>query len=247
MLRRLREPVPAELSFFSAQEWNAFVRLVEDGLRQRRLPFTRQGTGVDLAAGGLGLVNLAQSCHDLPRSAWPPAVAEFLELVSTTFSGEPQHHPVDPGLIKVRLYADDYFPPDEVDVVAQPFAESVVAALTMDEPTGIRTVTPLELAGIGVEGAAAFDLGWANVGREPPPEVQWIDVDGRRVETIEGPSFYTASWVTWLDQLVAVPPEGALVALPTRHLVLAHPIGEQGFTFTPPDDFVGVLNRLPPE
>ena len=40
----------------------------------------------------------------------------------------------------------------------------------------------------------------------------------------EGDSFFTASWALLLDEAVDLPPDGALVVVPSRHALLAHPL-----------------------
>ena len=232
--RRTDEPVPAEVAFFSAKEWNRFVEVVEKGLTKHGLTFGRDGTSVVVSGPDtqtLGLTNLAQVCHGEPPGRWPGLVDEFLGALGAAAEAEELRASFDSArsYLKLRLYPDDYAAGVDVELVARPFAESVIAVAALDLPTSVQTITTDDVARWGVPVDEVLAVALANTRGEGPTDRDSAEVaDGVVIDVLFGDSFFTTTAVAWLGELVEIGERGALVAIPHRHMILVHPIHGAG-------------------
>ncbi|THA62089.1 hypothetical protein E6P78_23785 [Streptomyces sp. A0958] len=111
---------------------------------------------------------------------------------------------------------------------ARVVADGLVFAYAVDTPTSVRIVTDPDVARVGLEelGEAAY----ANLMRVPV-EHEEITVEGRApLHSVYGDSHFVASKALFLSELShqvtgrPLPDAGALVVVPTRHLLAFHPI-----------------------
>jgi hypothetical protein len=303
-LRGSRTDVPEWAAFFRPDEYEAFVRLVEDDLRRRGLRFELED-GIALVDHGeeepnrLGLMNLAQRCQTMDRSDWPAAISEhFSAMMSITgrdLDALAADYEQASRILRLRLYPDESMgglTPGGDGAVLRRLAPGVLTGLVYDFPDSVASVSETQLADWRRPEAEVIDLARANTLAEPPPLQDTVDTDdGATFETMLGDSFYVASRLLGLaDLLPTTITNGALVGVPNRHALLWHPIedlrvvramtamapliqglfrdgpgsisnqlywwrnGEvvhlpiapnrKGFDFSPPDDFVALLNRL---
>ncbi|MFD9270015.1 immunity 49 family protein [Streptomyces goshikiensis] len=107
-------------------------------------------------------------------------------------------------------------------------ADGLVFAYALDGPTSVRILTDadVERAGLEALGRAAY----ANLMRVPV-EHEEVTVAGRaRLHSLYGDSHFVASKALFLSEAArqatgtALPEGGALVVVPTRHLLAYHPI-----------------------
>jgi hypothetical protein len=238
-LKRIRPGtslVPEWAGFFTPAEYSRFRKLVNGWLAQRARGFTEvAGGAIELDLGSdravtIGLSNLAQKCRLAAAEDWPALVADHLDAVvrndslteDTTFDAARE-------MLKVRIYPEDYgagMPNADSLLVKRPLAPGAVAALAIDYPRTVASVSREMAAGWGVPVDELFEVGLANVRAGDRPEVQNRDLDtGGRVSFLVSESFFTATWVLLLDEFVTPPsPHGELVAIPTRHVVAFMPI-----------------------
>jgi hypothetical protein len=198
-------------------------------------------------------------------------------------------------VLRLRLYPDESMgglTPSGDGPVLRRLAPGVLIGLVYDFPDSVASVSETQLADWRRPEAEVIDLAGANTLAEPPPPHDTLDTgDGATFETMLGDSFYVASRVLGLAQVLPSKiTNGALVGLPNRHALLWHPIedlrvvramtamapliqglfrdgpgsisdqlywsrdGElihlpitanrKGFDFSPPDEFVELLNGL---
>ncbi|MFE3610348.1 hypothetical protein ACFXPH_31955, partial [Streptomyces goshikiensis] len=111
---------------------------------------------------------------------------------------------------------------------ARLIADGLVFAYALDGPTSVRILTDadVERAGLDALGRAAY----ANLMRVPV-EHEEVTVAGRaRLHSLYGDSHFVASKALFLSEAArqvtgtALPEGGALVVVPTRHLLAYHPI-----------------------
>ncbi len=226
---RRRPPVPAqplEFRFMAADEWAGFNRAVLAAARQLGLVVERLDPGLVVlrGTGERGLLNLAQLCHAVPTIEWPGLIAHHLRIVTDpqAFAG------FHPDLLRVRLMPDSTAAPEVTSPVIRPYAESVVAMLTVDLPATVRLVEAGELAGAGLGVDEAWARAWAQTRATERPELHetlpGMEAD---VHTFNGQSFFVSSLIEFLPDLVPdIGLDGALVAIPRRHTVLAHAIAD---------------------
>jgi hypothetical protein len=235
-LKRIKTGVqfrPDWAAFMTPAEYARFRKLVDGWLTNHTRGFTEvSGGGLDVDMGRdrpvmIGLVNLAQKCHLAATEDWPALVAEHLdaavrndELTQSTFAAVRE-------MLKVRIYAEDYGAglSEEALLVKRPLAPGAVMALAIDFPKTVASVSPPMAADWGVPVDELFELGLANVRAQDRPQVEHREVDGSELTFLLGESFFTATWITMLDELVGPgSPHGQLVAIPNRHIVVLIPI-----------------------
>lgn len=233
------QPVPGWASFFSRREMDRFLALVDEELKRRGVAYTLadDASGAHLTESEqegsvLGLMNVAQRCHGAEKADWPEVVHDHFERVLVTAkstadlldslgSSLEQAKP----LLKVRLYPAG-MSGLEVAVTDSP-AEGIVATLVYDLPDSVAMVHKDHFKAWGVSKPDIFRLAMENVHREEGIDRQELGVEaGCKLNALMGDSFFTASHALFLEEHLPQPlPEmGALVAIPTRHLVVYHPI-----------------------
>ncbi|REF01094.1 hypothetical protein DFJ69_6693 [Thermomonospora umbrina] len=167
--------------------------------------------------------NLRQLARLVPRDDWPALVSDHVTTIVTAIE-EPldlSDFELAQHLLRTRIY------PAEADngvLAARPFAPGLIEAVVVDTPTTVRTVTVEEMDGWPVSGDALFMLGRANVRADGPLQVDDSELGGVPVAVLHGWSFYTATHLAWLEEYVDIGPYGALVAAPSRGLIMAHAI-----------------------
>jgi hypothetical protein len=182
-------------------------------------------TGMSLA-GTVDLRNVRQLCRGVDRSAWGGILVDHLAGLAQVRSRPRGYDNLDRvrPLLRSRLYAEAEFLLDDVE--ARPVAPGVVEALVVSEAGTIATLPRTQVESWHEPLEELYRQARAQVRAEGLPQVRDVDVDGAVLHAVESPSFFTATSVFWLPELVDVPADGALVALPTRHLLLVHPIGD---------------------
>jgi len=221
--------VPPEVAFLSEDQWAEFTRMVGVALKSRGLRFDREGTTVVVThprQTTVGLTTLAQVCKGEPSDLWPQRIEEFL----AAFDAVEDRSDVESldevrSMVKARLYPDDYAVGTPIELVARPFAESVLAVVTLDLPTAVQAVTTDVLERWQVDVDELFDLAFANAWADGPSEREEAHLGpDLTISVLVGDSFFTTTSVGRLDELIDVPAGGALVSIPNRHVILAHPV-----------------------
>jgi hypothetical protein len=222
-------PVPAWASFFSSEQYGIFLAMVEADLRSRCVAVEM---GEDCARvekdGGkvhhLGLQNLAQRCLHHPETGWANLIAEH--FVSVLRAKDRDVDPSDfsrvAGLIKLKLYADE-FPPSSL--LRYTVAPGIEAVLTVDLPDAVVSVSSEVAAGWGKSREELFALGLSNALAEPC-DVDSLDAgEGASIRFFSGDSFYVTTRALQLDAWISRQhPHGALLSIPSRHALLLYPI-----------------------
>ncbi len=122
-------------------------------------------------------------------------------------------------------------------VVADGLVEAVVTEAPAPGPeiarngdsSGAELVSAGEALAWGVAEHVVFDAARANVRRDTRMEAERFTLDGTELTALFSPSHYATTHVLWLSEHVSglpgyVEANGALVALPHRHLIAVHPI-----------------------
>ncbi|MEV7561471.1 immunity 49 family protein [Streptomyces sp. NPDC089795] len=113
---------------------------------------------------------------------------------------------------------------------ARVVADELVFAYALDEPTRVRSLTDEDVERVGIEelGQAAH----ANLMRVPVTHEE-IALEGHAaLQSVYGDSHFVASKALYLGELARqvtgelLPAAGALVVVPTRHLLAFHPIAD---------------------
>ncbi|MFI0220403.1 immunity 49 family protein [Streptomyces lydicus] len=175
------------------------------------------------------LQNLAHTCRHAPLDRWPELVAaHFADLRQASRGGESAEE-----LLRgthARLLPIESFTQEIANSTryARVVADGLVFAYALDGPTNVRILNDADVARAGLPrlGEAAY----TNLMRIPVKHEE-VSFKGRAVlHSVYGDSPFIASKALFLSELARqatgtpLPDAGALVVVPTRHLLAYHPI-----------------------
>lgn len=216
------------------EDWNAFAELIADESAAR-------GWTVDLSGGWAhdgevryGLFNVAGKCRQVERGLWPEVVSEhFASIAATAARSALGAVPgfTDAGearaAMKARLLSDAYLEDTGADLLGLRVAEDLIAVVAFDLPENVMLPERDELLQYGGE-EELLELALRQVREEPGLALERYELHGAPLYALTGESFFTATHALWADRLYKPPAElGTLVGVPTRHIVVAHPIRDR--------------------
>ncbi|WKX12299.1 immunity 49 family protein [Streptomyces sp. NL15-2K] len=177
------------------------------------------------------LHNLAHQCRDVPEERWPDLVAaHFASLRQASGGGESAEELLRGA--HARLLPTDSLTPELLNVLryAREVADGLVFAYALDGPTSVRILTDMDVERAGIE--ALGDAARANLVRVPAEHEEVPMEGGAILHSFYGDSPFVASKALFLAQVVhqvtgeSLPDAGALVAVPSRHNLVYHPIAD---------------------
>ncbi|WP_433179392.1 immunity 49 family protein [Actinoallomurus sp. CA-150999] len=175
------------------------------------------------------LTTLAQRCRTTPEEHWPELVAEhFARLEGASQGGEGREELLRQSYL--RLVSGDAFAGDAADHFryTRPVAEDLLLALALNAPTSVRILSDADVTRAGLD--ELWAAGRANLLGEPVKHTEMRGRSGALLHSVSGDSHFVASKALVLSELAQavtgreLPEAGALVAVPTRHLLAFHPI-----------------------
>ena len=231
---------PEWAAFLGPDEYAAFASHLRQALAARSLPSSvadlRSGAVAlkfGKESGSLGFSPIARKCRGLEQEKWAGLIAEHLdralepndELIARLGADFEAAR----AYLKVQLVPDGFMRPDwEEGLNFKTFGTGVKAALVYDLPTLVHSVPAADVRRWARAGSELFDVAAENVWTEAEkPAIERVDIAEARVafEQLVGDSFFICSHALWLDRYPqASSDRGALVAVPSRHTVLFHPI-----------------------
>ncbi|WP_371778696.1 immunity 49 family protein [Streptosporangium subroseum] len=203
--------------------------LVADYFAQRGVRPEVEGGAVTHDGRFSPLTTLAQRFRTIPEEHWPELVTEhFARLEDSSSGGEGREELLRQSYL--RLLPGDAFAGDAADHFryAQPVAEDLLLALALDAPTSVRILSDVDVTRAGLD--ELWAAGRANLLGEPVKHTETRGPSGALLYSVSGDSHFVASKALVLPELAQVvtgrglPEAGALVAVPTRHLLTFHPI-----------------------
>ncbi len=174
--------------------------------------------------GRIALDDLRARCALLPRKGWEEVVVEALQALAVAREARADLATLDVAgpLLRTRVQSEGSVLAE--DVVAAALCEGLVEVLHVDAQGVLTTVPPGIAIGWGVAADALLDRGRRQVLALETPTVEQVDLGAGGVSAVQTSSPFAGSQVHRLAELLDVPPDGALVAAPTRHLLLAAPV-----------------------
>jgi hypothetical protein len=172
----------------------------------------------------LGLTNLRQRLAGERPDDWPAVVADFVGAVIVGFENrlETDDFQLIRPLVRTRFYGADPQIRDQFCTIEP--APGLVEVVVIDRPTSVMLAPAADVAAWRVPQQELFRLGRGNVRADPPLDREEHDVDGVRVCVLSGESFYATTHLHWLGDYLVLGPFGAFLALPNRHVMLAHAV-----------------------
>ncbi|MQY15533.1 hypothetical protein SRB5_57150 [Streptomyces sp. RB5] len=222
--------------FFSVHEGALFRRTVREAFAEHGLEVTLYAQhAADNTGRQFGLGNLAATCHhdDRGRRLWPQLIRRHISVLLRTLDGpsaldtmpaEQLLRRVYPRIVDSDLLDRGHFG------YARPLTPGLCEVLALDLPDSVMLLNDESLEPLG--GVHALRAQAVRNLRSLPVEGHEAveQDDGQRFHVVMGDSFFTASRVLVLDELVQqvtgrpLGPDGALVAMPFRHQLVFHPI-----------------------
>ncbi|MER5442109.1 immunity 49 family protein [Streptomyces sp. NPDC002790] len=227
------EAPDSQLPMLATPQAERLRALVAECVRARygaERDFVLVGGAVERDGHLFPLANLARRCAEAPESDWPALVdAHFVALADASRGGEDADELLEGTCL--RLVPEGAVGPS-VPVHAREVAEGLRLALALDGPDSVRLLTDEDVARAGA------DELWA-AGRRAltraPMRHEEVRLDGHPVlYSVYGDAHSVATKAVVLPEVVAevtgrrMPDAGALVAVPTRHLLAFHPIVDGG-------------------
>ncbi|MFD0364475.1 hypothetical protein ACFQZZ_23800 [Nocardia sp. GCM10030253] len=231
-------PRDAAFGFLSEGEGSRLRATVYRAFAERGYEVTVFGTHVtDDSGNEFGLFNIAAACHNATAGpeVWSELIERHVELVlrSIDSTDERASMPTDElwSLLYPKMVGDDQLNTggDEYSYAPE-LSPGLHAALALDMPDSVHTLPWQSLTDIGdleqVRARAMDNLRALPIDQHDVIE----DEDGTQFDVVVGDSYLTASWALLLDELVAkvggapLGDDGALLAVPFRHLVAFHAI-----------------------
>ncbi len=175
-------------------------------------------------SGTVALADLRAACELEPRGQWLRVVQGALHGLSQSAQVELDLRDVDAvrPLLRSRVYAEGALLAD--DVATQHLAEGLVEVLVAEVDGAVRSLPTTVVDGWGVSRGELFVQGRQQVLAAGLLTRRELDLEGVVLTALESSAPFAATHVHWLPSYVDVPAAGALVALPTRHLVLVAPM-----------------------
>ncbi len=225
---------------FKPGEYRTFVALVRDYLRSRRREIeVRDGYVVEVGGENdsrYGLENLAQVCSGHRTAEWPEIIARHFDMLlraeAERRAGERERTFEEAkSLLALRLWPAEYLAQVGTEhVICREDLPGTVTVLVFDLPETVQQVQPEEAERWGRSTEELFALALDNQRRKPRPQIQRAALpDSTKVTVFSGNSFFVASEALRLEQFPGCTGRGgALVGVPTRHVLIAYPVEDMG-------------------
>lgn len=181
-------------------------------------------------AGRVALHDVRATCRLAPRRQWEGLVLATLQGLALSAEADVdlgRYEAVGP-LLRSRVLTEAAVLLD--DVVAVPLSDGLVEVLVADVRGAVTPLPPQVVLGWQPTVADLFDRARQQTAAVLAPTVRGLDLDGVHLVAVESTSAFAATAVRRLGGYLEIPASGALVALPTRHLLLAAPLRSRADT-----------------
>ncbi len=222
--------IPEWGRLFDEESYQAFHDAVREELTARGQPFELHDAHARLGDWELPLLPLAQRCAAANRSDWRALVREDLEA---RFAEEKLGRELDtlrgdvqralPAL-KLRIQRSGSLRPG---AVSAPVAGDLHAVLVLDLPSFVTPVRLADLAGWDRPARELVAVALENVKTKERVEIKQMEVAGAPLFAVTGASVFVATLGLSVDDLLGTATSrGALVAMPSGHILLCHSIAD---------------------
>jgi hypothetical protein len=230
----LRDP---EFDFLTAQEGARLRRLAQEAFAEAGVEVVPHAQHLEASDGRqFGLWNLAAGCGQAPggEREWPEIVRAHVATVLRSVEGpDVGEMPAEEvlGSVHLRVMGTSAMPPEwrEWYSHARPLAGDLVEVLALDLPESVTVLRDEDVARIGED--RLREAGRRNLLAAPVDSYEVAGEPGSgALHLVEGESFFTAGKLLVFRELLQATtgetdlPYGVMVSVPTRHLVVFHPV-----------------------
>jgi hypothetical protein len=214
---------------FDAPAHAAFLDAVRAQLQARGEPFELHDDYARIAGSwDLPLLPLAQRCSGVEAAEWPARVREELDHRA---AAEKLGRELDAvrgdftkalPFLKLRVQRASSL---GAGAICAPIAGELQAVLVLDLPSFVTPVRVADLAAWERPAEKLVRLALENVKAQEHVELNPMEIAGTKVYAVSGKSVFVASLGLAAEELLGSPTEfGALVAMPSGHILLCHSI-----------------------
>ena len=174
--------------------------------------------------GTVAVDDLRARCDLLPRKQWEAVLVEALQALAVAREARADlaDLAVAGPLLRSRVQSEGSVLAD--DCLCAPLCDGLVEVLHVEHEGALSPVPPSVADGWGVPVEELLLRGRRQALDVEHPSVEPVDVGADEVLAVQTSSPFAGSQVHRLGDLLDLPAAGALVALPTRHLLLAAPL-----------------------
>lgn len=220
--------VPPWASFLPLAAWRALLVAMQNDLSGRQIAARYAGDHFSAAfpdgrVGRLAIVNLAERCRAEPVDEFPRMVREHFDRVIGPLPEAPEapesFDQVAPGII-AHMYRDEMVAASRHTLIARPLCPGLLTAVAVDFGNCVGSLPRDIAAKWGRSDDEMFRVGMENIQRRAVTR-ESLPVAGLPGLMLSADDYTVASQIHFLgNHLGAHYPAGALVALPTRNLLL---------------------------
>ena len=222
--------LPAWARVLDAGAYGEFIDAVREELRGRGEKFDLRDDHVRLEGWEVPLLPLAQEIAQLPRAEWPARIRTALDQRSAEEKLGRELDAVRGDFTKaspiLKLRVQKAL---TANSISAPLAGGLHAVLVLDLPSFVTPVRPADLASWEQPAGDLVRLALSNVKTQEKVELKPLEVAGTRIFAVSGASPFVATLGLVAEDLLGPPgPLGALVAMPSAHILLCHAIAGKG-------------------
>jgi hypothetical protein len=231
------EEVPGWASFFTKEEYHAFLEALGSYFQSKGLTPVLEGSSVKVEGGSfgahqLGLTNVAQVCKQQEPEDYGEAIASHFEAMERgeVFRQEFEKIAGDYEKVKpyigVRLYPQHYMDNLPKNMfIGKAFADDMYAMLIFDMPDTITNIKPGHAEKWDTTFEDLFETGVRNTKANNPLEISDCDFGEFSIRFAQADHFFVPNIVFELENRPDLTGKyGALVGVPHRHAALIYPI-----------------------
>lgn len=218
----------------TAEKFAAFERAVNDYFESRgqKVEWSSDKGAATAASGAqMGMGNLAQVCAQTTEAEWTKVISEHFGRLEAAVAQAAAEEIIPWEQVKsrltIRLMANEAVPEEfRGNAVWRRDLQGVATMLAIDYPETVATVSRASAVEWGLPDEQLFAQALENLStiyKVDPPVMK--EVANGALFLFSAEHFYAASHVLLLPKMTqCVGPFGAIVAIPTRHLMLCCPI-----------------------
>lgn len=252
---KIHFPVPEWASFFTEEEYNYFLSLVDRYFKKEGIAYTLDD-GIIMPAGGqkesnLGLMNVAQRCKQIEQKEWKRFIHNHFNSLkkADVFDKKLKKIIHDYSLVKkyigVRLYSKEYIATiGDENTIKRTITDDIDAILVFDLPHSVISIQPEQTVSWDKTVDELFEFAIGNMKSRYPVEIRQEPINETTLLAVIADHFFTPNIIFDLvNHPSLIGSKGSLVGFPHRHAVFFYPI-EDIQTVTTISLLIPVINGM---